>query len=324
MLTKPKIAVIINSFNRFELLKECLETLTRSISSAGKTNEFLIVVFDAGSNDGSYQWLKTEGCKLGAPLDIIQPGPEEDTSFSSGINTAVAYAESKYESLEYFLFYETDNQILNFDPIYWAIYHLLAKDDLAACGFTVRHHNGRPAGVGQPFPSLFNFFLGKNIVTLLDLEAIPYDWETNDQGIKFSQVDVVYTSPLIVKKEAWQQSGGLNWEIFPFSDCDVDWARRLRDLGWKMGVIETKEVIHDNRNSLSTWSKNRAMHSHRGRLNYFKRHHPIAVFLIWPWLLPIRHILECISSRFIKNPNRRKQLSIQYYNLLKTSIRGYQ
>ncbi len=323
-MNNPKVAVIINSLNRLELLRECLTTLNSAVCGAGKANEFVAVVYDAGSTDGSDEWLKSAGQHLDIRVETLVPEPGEDTSFAAGINTAAGYATTRYPGIEYLLFYETDNQILHFDALYRAIFQLLAREDLAACGFTVRHHDGSPAGTGQPFPSLFNFLLGKNLVSRLGLEAIPYRWQTAPDGSRFSEADVVYTSPLLVRLEAWKASGGLDAASFPFSDCDVDWARRLRNLGWKMGVIQTGHVIHDNRNALSAWSGLRALHSHRGRLRYFRRHRPLGIYLVWPVLLPLRHLFEWIGSRLVRDPFRRERLSLQFMQLLKTSYKGYQ
>lgn len=317
------IAVIINSFNRVNLLIESLKTLSNSIYENKINYDFVAIVYEAGSTDGSYEWLISEGKKLKLPIHVITPKCGDDTSFSAGINSAVAYAEKKYKDLKYILFYETDNQILNFTPISQAINQLESNDQLAACGFTVRHLDGSPAGVGQPFPTLLNFALGKNVVTHFDLEAISYRWQYYSEDIIFSKVDVVYTSPLLVKINAWKDSAGMDASVFPFSDCDVDWARRLRNKGWIMGVIKTNDVIHDNLSSFSAWSSTRAIHSHRGRLNYFRRHRPIGVLIVWPVLLLVRHTIELISSWLVKDPKRRSQLTSQFSFLFVKSLSGY-
>lgn len=317
-----QIAIIINSFNRLDLLKHCMNTLSSAISQSGNESMFVAVVYEAGSSDGSSEWLREERRRFGFNVDIITPKVGDDTSFSAGVNAAVAYAQERYINLEYLLLFETDNQIQTFNPISQAIDILKSKEKLAACGFTVRQVNGRFAGAGQPFPTVFNFLLGKNLVHHFNLETIPFSWEVN-KGIQFSYVDVVYTSPLLVKLQAWRDSQGLDAKVFPFSDCDVDWARRLRDLGWQMGVIKTSEVIHDNLDNLSNWSQMRAVHSHRGRLRYLKRHRPISVLFVWPVLLLFRHLIELSGSILVNDPVRRNQLTTQFFTLFKKSISGY-
>lgn len=321
----PEIAVIINSYNRLHLLKDCLKALTRWMPVTEFSTRCAIIVYDAGSTDGSLEWLKNHASRSGAPLSVIIPKLGDDTSFAAGINTGVAYAVKHYHSLKYLLFYETDNQILSPKPLIQALIKLDELPRLAACGFTVKSHKGNSVGVGQPFPRLINFTIGKNLVSKFQLERIPYEWKRDEEGVLFSEVDVVYTSPLLVKVEAWKESGGLDATTFPFSDCDVDWARRLWNIGWKMGVINTDDVIHDNQESISDWSKTRAIQSHRGRFRYLKRHHFIGIYLVWPFMLLIRHIIELLSTLIlIKEPVRRTQLSKQFYLLLRTSLSGYE
>lgn len=320
-----EIAIIINSFNRLSLLKECLNALSSWIPNSELKERCAIIVYDAGSTDGSIDWLKAKSADTRIPLNLIIPTPGDDTSFAAGLNIGVEFAAKKYPSLKYLLFYETDNQILEEKPVLEALQLLQTVNKIGACGFTVRKTDGSPAGVGQPFPKLLNFALGKNIVHYFQLEAISYKWITSSPGTRYSKVDVVYTSPLLVKKDAWDQTKGLDEKLFPFSDCDVDWAKRLKTSGWEMVVIETNAVIHDNQSSISAWSKSRAMQFHKGRLRYFKRHKPISVFLVWPVSLLIRHTIEYFGAMiFVKQKERRKHLNYVLLNLLKRSIRSYE
>ncbi|MGN6616302.1 MAG: glycosyltransferase family 2 protein [Ilyomonas sp.] len=317
------IAILINSFNRILLLQECIKAL-KWITTSSFKDHCIIIVFEAGSTDGSLQWLEQQRSQSSIPLKIIIAKEEADHSFAAGVNICAAYADKKYRHLKYLLIYETDNQLLSSEPLLQALEQLEKNKALGACGFTVKKLDGSPAGVGQAFPSLLNFALGKNVVQLLKLEAIKYKWKVNDKGIAFSEMDVVYTSPLLVKKNAWKTSGGFDAALFPFSDCDIDWAKRLRKAGWLMGVIRTDAVIHDNQNSISAWSASRAKQSHQGRLRYFKRHHPISIFIVWPLVLIIRHLFELTASLFVKNIYRKHQLEMQFLDLLKSAPKGYQ
>ncbi|MDB5012657.1 MAG: hypothetical protein JWQ25_859 [Daejeonella sp.] len=323
-MLKPDIAVIINSYNRLFLLKDCIRALAKWLPDSPINNKVVLIIYDAGSTDGSTEWILEQSLTLPLTIEVLVPKKGDDTSFAAGINAGSAYAINKFPHLKWLLFYETDNQIIHSKPLLQAISQLKSQSNLAACGFTVVKRDGSPAGVGQPFPGLLNFLLGKQLIHKLQLEAIPYSWKQCDD-FEFSLVDVVYTSPLLVKVDAWIASGGLDAAVFPFSDCDVDWARRLYDLGWKMGVIKTDQVIHDNADSLSSWSKARSIHNHRGRLKYFKRHRSISVFLVWPAALLLRHLFELLSVRFlIKDPLYRNHLYKQFFYLIKSCPRGYE
>ena len=97
--------------------------------------------------------------------------------------------------------------------------------------------------------------------------------------------------PLLVKREAWEQSRGFDAAAFPFADTDMDWAWRLNKLGRLQAVMETPDVVHDNRGQLSTWSVRRVLHFHRARLLLLRRHRGWTATAVKP-LLCLRHVGE--------------------------------
>ncbi|MFM6026037.1 MAG: glycosyltransferase family 2 protein, partial [Dolichospermum sp.] len=52
-----ELAVIINSFNRLELLRESLPSVVESLNIS-LPQKYAIVVFDAGSTDGSIEFIQ--------------------------------------------------------------------------------------------------------------------------------------------------------------------------------------------------------------------------------------------------------------------------
>ena len=317
-----QLAIIINSFNRRELLDECLAALSQWVSAPDLDFRCKIYVFDAGSTDGSLELLR-ERAAADPMIRLVVPGPGQNTSIAGGFNAGAQAGLEDDPAATHLLLYETDNIISSAEPVVLALAELDARPRLAACGFTVRYRSGRTAGVGMPFPKLGSFLVGNQVSHFLQLERVPYRWEASARG-SFSFVDVVFTSPLVVKAEAWKETGGMDSETFPFSDCDVDWAKRLAIGGWTMGVIERSDVIHDNQSSLSEWSRNRAMNFHRARLRYFRRYRPRSVFAVWPFLLALRHALELLAaSLFVKDSVRRSKLTQQFLGLMRRCLWQY-
>src|SRR5690606_25688605 len=95
----------------------CLEVLSSWIPQSILKDRTICVIYESGSTDGSLEWLMEEAPKLHLPIDVVLPKVGEDSSFAAGINKGVAYAEKKFSSLKYLLFYETDNQILESKPV---------------------------------------------------------------------------------------------------------------------------------------------------------------------------------------------------------------
>jgi GT2 family glycosyltransferase len=286
-----ELVAVINSFNRRRLLERAITSLTVALGSA--RFGFAIIVFDAGSKDGSLEFLQ-EWCEKNPAdnLSVIEAA-EGRSSFSDGVNLACAAGLARFRKCRWLFLYETDNCLLNSEPLEKAIALLEREPKLAACGFTVKQYNGRFFGYGMRFPSTLSFALGQNLAALGGLHAPNNSaWQTSD-GIRWRTCDVVFTSPLLVRHDAWEQSGGLDAATFPFSDTDIDWAWRCARLGWSMAVIASDRVIHDNLEQLSAWSANRVLDFHRNRFRLLRRHRGRHVALMKPVLF-LRHCVEAI------------------------------
>lgn len=303
-----ELVAIINSFNRCALLERAISSLTNCLRRAQFGSA--IVVFEAGSTDGSVEFLQSwRDDNPGDNLVLVKP-LEDRSSFSEGVNAACAEAIARFPNARWLLFYETDNYLADLDPIQKAIALLKQQPNLAAAGFTVRQHDGTFFGYGMRFPGALSFALGQNVAAKMGLHAPNNsNWQDTD-GIRWRTCDTVFTSPLLIRREAWEQSGGFDVNAFPFSDSDLDWAWRCAQLGWKMAVIASDHVIHDNLQQLSAWSANRALDFHRNRFRLLKRHRGKQVGLLKPMLF-VRHWLEILvlSGRTTSDPSAKEKLA---------------
>jgi GT2 family glycosyltransferase len=286
-----ELVAIVNSFNRRSLLERAIESLTESLRKA--RFRWAIVVFEAGSNDGSAEYLKGRRAKApGDNLFVIEASGDR-RSFSDGVNEASAFALARFPNCRWLFLYETDNCLMDVGPIEKAIALLNLEPRLAAVGFTVKQHDGRFFGYGMQFPSMLSFALGQNLAALCKLHGPNNSaWHTSD-GIRWRTCDAVFTSPLLVRRQAWEQTKGFDAANFPFSDTDLDWAWRCAKLGWVMAIIASEDVIHDNLEQLSAWSANRVVDFHRNRFRLLKRHRGRQVALLKP-ILFLRHALEAL------------------------------
>jgi len=284
-----ELVAIINSFNRRSLLERALGSLTEALRSARFPSA--IIVFEAGSNDGSSEFLNAwRENHSGENFVLINASPDRG-SFSDGVNIGCAEAIVRFPQCRWLLLYETDNCLTNPEPLEKGMSLLKREAQLAAAGFTVKRHDGKFYGYGMRFPTALSFVLGQNLAARLNLHAPNNSaWHLSD-GIRWRTCDVVFTSPLLVRREAWEQSGGLDAANFPFSDTDLDWAWRCAKLGWKMAIIASDHVVHDNLEQLSAWSANRALDFHRNRFRLLKRHRGKHAGLLKPFLF-LRHCLE--------------------------------
>src|ERR1051325_285742 len=88
---KPRpieLVVVINSFNRKDLLQRAVDSLTQALRQASFCSA--IVVFEAGSSDGSRELLE-EWARQNPGDNLSLVGPETGrSSFADGVNAACA------------------------------------------------------------------------------------------------------------------------------------------------------------------------------------------------------------------------------------------
>jgi GT2 family glycosyltransferase len=316
-----QFVAVVNSYNRRHLLEEALASLVEAVDSDAVP--YAIVVFDPGSTDGSREWIRWFAQEHpGTRIDLIGPAGGEGSSFADGVNRGCQYALESFPDAEFLLLYETDNWIANADPLHGAMRLLRAEPSLAAAGFTVRLHSGKPCGWGMAFPTLSSFMLGDQLCHNFDIPRSRIHTQQTD-GVKWFAADVVFTSPLLVKAQVWRESGGIDAEAFPFSDSDLDWAWKVSRLGYKLGVLLTDGVVHDNLSVQSDWSNMRVLKFHRARFNLLRKYRGRAVYFAIP-LLFVRHLAEYSLLAMMVLFRRRPTLSLKKRALLmKTVWSGY-
>lgn len=285
-----QFVAVINSFNRKHLLANAVESLVAAM--AGKGREYAIVVFDAGSSDGSLEWLKRFAQDHPEfPVEIVPAPHGSDKSFAAGVNRGCEYALQRFPGVQFLLLYETDNWISSAWPIHAAINILKQNEALAAMGFTVRMHCGKLIGWGTSFPSLYSFVLGGLIQHKKGVPRAERRRIQGHEGARWFTADAVYTSPLLIRARAWRESGGMDSCMFPFSDSDVDWAWRVAKKGYRMGVLDTDAVVHDNLSTISNWASLRVVDYHRNRFRLLRKYRGRQVWLTVPALFA-RHLIE--------------------------------
>ena len=289
-----EFVAVINSFNRRPLLEKALGSLTQALRTAPFGSA--IVVFEAGSNDGSAEFLRSWS-SLNSDDNVVVVESTADSSFSEGVNRGSAVALQRFPECRWLFLFETDNWIQTAEPLSHAVQLLKEEPQLATVGFTVKRHSGEFCGYGMSFPTALSLALGLNLSARWNVDQPNNSpWRTSND-FRWRMCDVVFTSPLLIRREAWLQTGGLDAERFPFSETDVDWAWRCAKAGWKTAVIASEQVVHDNLQQASSWSANRVIEFHRSRLRLLKRHRGAWIGWIKPFLF-LRHCIETLLLTF--------------------------
>jgi hypothetical protein len=94
-----------------------------------------------------------------------------------------------------------------------------------------------------------------------------------------------------VRREAAEQVGWLDDDFFVYSD-EVDFARRLRDAGWRSVYVPGAAAVHHEQLSTSAVPERRIVEMARNRDLYMRKHHSAAaaraVRVLTAWTYALR------------------------------------
>lgn len=310
------MVVLVNSKDRRDLLSNALEAIRRV--APGLTG----IVFDAGSTDGSLEWMQDWASSSQGRWLCLDGRQFSDTSFSNGLNQAALEAAARFPDCKYFFLYETDNELKESEPLSKALEFLESHPSHGAVGFSCRKHSGDPSGSGDCFPTWGDLVLGPQWVH--HLGGTGRQGRPSGESPAWTEMDVVYTSPLLVRREVWERLKGLDALRFPFSETDVDFAWRMQKLGFRQAILQDDRVIHDNQDQISGWSRTRALRFHQARHRLLTLHRgpiPFAARL----LLPARHFAECLLlglTVLLRKPRARERFRTRL-KLLFSCWKGY-
>ncbi len=108
-------------------------------------------------------------------------------------------------------------------------------------------------------------------------------YTVQSKGEQTREVDWCQSSALLVRREAAAQVGYMDPDFFVYSD-EVDFARRLRDAGWRSLYVPGARAIHHEQLSTGAAPERRIVEMARNRDLYMRKHHSPAAARAVRWL----------------------------------------
>lgn len=235
------LAIVIVSYNVRELLRRCLETV---FASEGGVS-FAVAVVDNASTDGSVEMVRAEFPQVDviANLDNVgYPAANNQGLRLLGIDAP--------EPPRYALLLNPDTEVPS-TCFAHCIRYMDAHPDVGVMGPKLVLPNGeldwacrrsfpspsvslyRMLGLSRLFPRSRRF--GRYNMTFLDVDEL-------------AEVDSVVGAFMLVRTAAIEQVGLLDETFWMYGE-DLDWAKRIKDAGWKVVYNPAVTVLHVKRAS---------------------------------------------------------------------------
>lgn len=285
------LSVIILSFNTKDITLRCLSKLKTSIGFCkGKLgNKIEVIVLDNASEDGSVQAIKTEH----PWVKVISS--KENTGFAKGNNLAMK------QSKKPFILLLNSDVYLEENSLYKALAYFRVNLNCDLLGVRLNYSDGRlqPSAGNLPNPINLIFW----IFGIKSMPFVPaFHPVRKSYFSKAHQVGWVMGAFFALKRKVFESSGGFDENLFMHME-EVEWCKRIKDLGYKIWYVPQVEVVHLHGASTNFDLSDSFLNELKGVKYFLKKHYPVFYLplklIIWKGLL-----LRIIAFSILKKPIR--------------------
>jgi GT2 family glycosyltransferase len=273
---------VVNTSQR-ELLLHGLDAIARERESVPFATE--VLVLDNGSRDGSAQAAREHRA--------VDETIAVDERRGKAVNDSelLQHARGRYA-----LLLNEDSELRPGATL--ALWQALRERPQAACaGARLLRPDGRGQACAWRFPTLATALAG----ALMLHRA----YTVQSKGEHTREVDWCQSSALLVRREAAAQVGCLDPDFFVYSD-EVDFARRLRDAGWRSVYVPTAVAVHHEQLSTGALPERRIVELARGRDLYMRKHHSLATARAVRWLTAWSYALRTLAALVLPGHDPRR------------------
>jgi N-acetylglucosaminyl-diphospho-decaprenol L-rhamnosyltransferase len=266
------------------------ELLLRGLDAIAREREVLpfateALVLDNGSRDGSAEAARAHP----AVDEVIALGERRGKALND--SELLRRARGRYA-----LLLNEDSELQPGATL--ALYEALERHPAAACaGAKLLRPDGAEQACAWRFPTPLTALAGVLFMHRL--------YTVQSKGASTREVDWCQSSALLVRREAAAQVDYLDPDFFVYSD-EVDFAKRLRDTGWRSLYVPSAAAIHHEQLSTDTVPEPRIVEMARNRDLYMHKHHSHAAALAVRWLTAWSYAVRALVTTIMPGHSPRR------------------
>ncbi len=273
MRDSVKVSFCVVNTSQRDLLLRGLDAIARERDALPFASELLVL--DNGSRDGSAEAARARG--------------DVDEVIALAQRRGKALNDSQLlerASAPYALLLNEDSELQPGATL--ALWQALQDDPRAACaGARLLRPDGTPQACAWRFPTPLTALAGALFLHRL--------FTVQSKGERTREVDWCQSSALLVRREAAAQVGYLDGDFFVYSD-EVDFARRLRDAGWRSLYVPGASAVHREQLATGAVPERRIVELARNRDLYMRKHHSPAAACAVRWLTAWTYALRALAA----------------------------
>ena len=316
------LSIVIVSWNVRDLLRRCLQSVVTEARPSPDDGVFCIgdweveiLLVDNASTDGSSEMVRDEFPQI----QLI--ANDENRGFTAANNQGLALSQGRH-----LLLLNPDTEIVG-DALETMIDYAQANGEVGALGPRLLNTDGSPQSSRRRFPTYSTALIESTVVQEWwddnHILSRYYMADTPEDAIQ--TVDWVVGACLLVRRQAYEQVGGLDEGFFMYSE-ELDWCRRIKNAGWEIVYLPTATIIHHEGRSSEQVVPARHIYFQSSKVRYFRKHHGAfqAETLRWYLLLTYAYQAARESLKWLighKRPMRAERVRA-YRQVLRSGLRG--
>jgi GT2 family glycosyltransferase len=265
------LAIVIVNYNVRDLLRRCLQTVF-----ASEEINFRVCVVDNNSPDDSVEMVRTEFPQvhlIANRENVGYPAANNQGLRALGVRDEGRGTKDEGNTPRYALLLNPDTELPP-DGLAQVVAYMDAQPDIGVIGPKLVLPDGqldmacrrafptpavsfyRMVGLSRLFPRSPRF--GRYNMTFLDVDEI-------------AEVDSVVGAFMMVRGTAVHQVGLMDEQFWMYGE-DLDWAKRIKDAGWKVVYYPKVAVLHVKRAS-SRQNPRAQVEFYRAMLIFYYKHY---------------------------------------------------
>jgi len=272
-VAEVELSYCVVSTSQRELLARGLDAIARERERVPLATETLVL--DNASDDGSAEAARGH-LAVSETIELAQRRGK-----AANDSELLRRARGRYA-----LLLNEDSELLEGATL--ELWEALERNPRAAlAGAQLLRPDGRAQACAWRFPSVWSALAGA-----LMLHRVLV---VQSKGTHTREVDWCQSSALLVRREAAAAVGYLDERFFVYSD-EVDFARRLRDAGWRSLYVPSARAVHHEQLATGALPERRIVQLARGRELYMRTHHSAAAALAVRWLTAWSYALRALAA----------------------------
>ncbi len=304
------LSIIIISWNVADDLQACLESIYQT---SAKSLEVEVIVVDSASSDHTVEMTQTQFPQVNL---IVQ---NENAGFTRGNNMGLKAAQGRH------LFLLNPDTLVLGNALEVMVNYLDQHPDVGIVGPYTFNTDGTTQSTRRRFPTVALAFFESTWLQSFAPQALLDEYYVNDKPL-LSTVDVdwVQGSALILRREVYEQIGGLDTDYVMFSE-ELDFCKRAKLMGWRVVFLCTAQIIHHGGKSTQQVVANKHIYFQESKLRYFNTYHGTRVAFILRLFLLMNYVwqivLETSKSLLGSQPAMRWARIKAYVQVLRSGFR---